>query len=386
MVIFLLLQQLQYDFASTAGEMEHGSTYQWYRSDDTSGTNRAAISGATGRYYVNTVDDVAKYIDCEVTPASTNSTGSATTLGYSAVIADVADEFKFTINIANDGDSFTFTPTGFSSTSVNYGDGTTETDTHTHAYASAGSYQIAIDGAMTDISFDSTNALLVTSLDNIGNTGLNNQLRSLLRGNTNLTSVSLSGDLSAVTSMQEAFENTTGVNSAFDFAGLHMPLCTNIYQWINSSTATSVDLSYSIFASTELNYLASNLTAATSINLDGVVTDTITSLAYMIIGAPFATSISIKNWDVRSVANMASFGYGNTHVTALDFTPYINKMPVCKNYYRMLYNNTACTSSMPEEVFWNNPSEPESYNQCFTNDTNISNYSSIPSAWGGGGS
>ena len=72
-------------------------------------------------------------------------------------------------------------------------------------------------------------------------------------------------------------------------------------------------------------------------------------------------------------------------ITTLDFTEYKNKLPKLKNYYRTLRNCTSLTSSMPEEVFWSNPSEPDEHTDTFSNDTNIANYASIPSDWGGGG-
>ncbi|NOU79734.1 hypothetical protein GC101_12705, partial [Paenibacillus sp. LMG 31459] len=57
-----------YTYDDVNGEPELGSRYQWYRSDDAAGTNKTAITGATGKKYVLTGDDLGKYIIFEVQP------------------------------------------------------------------------------------------------------------------------------------------------------------------------------------------------------------------------------------------------------------------------------------------------------------------------------
>ncbi len=65
-----------YNYADSDGDVESGTTYQWYRSDDGTGTNKAAISGATNDTYVLANDDLAKYISFEVTPSDGTDSGS----------------------------------------------------------------------------------------------------------------------------------------------------------------------------------------------------------------------------------------------------------------------------------------------------------------------
>ncbi|MTK12906.1 MAG: cell wall-binding repeat-containing protein [Clostridiaceae bacterium] len=67
-----------YTYADGEGDKEGTSTYNWYRSDDANGKNKTAISGATGKTYKLTTEDLEKYISFEVTPVSTTgATGTA---------------------------------------------------------------------------------------------------------------------------------------------------------------------------------------------------------------------------------------------------------------------------------------------------------------------
>jgi hypothetical protein len=65
-----------YDYSDINGDMEGTSMFQWYRSDNTSGTGKAAIAGATGLTYTLKEMDLGKYISFEVTPIA--QTGSIT--------------------------------------------------------------------------------------------------------------------------------------------------------------------------------------------------------------------------------------------------------------------------------------------------------------------
>ncbi|AWB67172.1 hypothetical protein C2869_12320 [Saccharobesus litoralis] len=67
-----------YTYNDTDSDAETTSTFKWYRSDDSSGTNKAAISGATSSTYILVSADVGKYISFEVTPVNAVSSGSAT--------------------------------------------------------------------------------------------------------------------------------------------------------------------------------------------------------------------------------------------------------------------------------------------------------------------
>ncbi|MFO7863637.1 MAG: alpha-amylase family glycosyl hydrolase [Salinivirgaceae bacterium] len=62
-----------YTFFDLDGDEEATSEYQWYRSDDTLGTNKEIIEGATSRWYVPVIDDVEKSISFAVTPVANSS-------------------------------------------------------------------------------------------------------------------------------------------------------------------------------------------------------------------------------------------------------------------------------------------------------------------------
>ncbi|MTV51036.1 hypothetical protein GJ688_19245, partial [Heliobacillus mobilis] len=68
-----------YTYSDAENDPEGSSVYRWYRSDDSNGINKTAISGATGRTYTLGLADVGKYISFEVTPfaATGKSPGSA---------------------------------------------------------------------------------------------------------------------------------------------------------------------------------------------------------------------------------------------------------------------------------------------------------------------
>ncbi|MNK80699.1 Cellulosome-anchoring protein precursor [compost metagenome] len=67
-----------YNYADVNGDVEMGSMYQWYRSDNAALTlNHKAIAQATGTTYILQADDVGKYISFEVTPRN----GAAPTTG-----------------------------------------------------------------------------------------------------------------------------------------------------------------------------------------------------------------------------------------------------------------------------------------------------------------
>jgi hypothetical protein len=78
-----------YTYADLIGNAESTSTFQWYRSDDASGTNDASIGSATSSTYTLVSADEDKYIRCEITPTNATATGSAYTTDYSGQIAGI---------------------------------------------------------------------------------------------------------------------------------------------------------------------------------------------------------------------------------------------------------------------------------------------------------
>ena len=83
-----------YTYSDVNGDLEGISTYKWYRSDDSSGLNKATIAGVTSVTYVLQAADTGKYISFEVTPVASTGVaqGTATSSAWAGVIvpAEVA--------------------------------------------------------------------------------------------------------------------------------------------------------------------------------------------------------------------------------------------------------------------------------------------------------
>lgn len=78
-----------YTYFDLNGDAEGSSTYQWYRSDDSLGTNKTLIEGATNNTYVPVTDDLDKYLSIAVIPVSSISdytTGQAVESQYTGPI------------------------------------------------------------------------------------------------------------------------------------------------------------------------------------------------------------------------------------------------------------------------------------------------------------
>ncbi len=67
-----------YTYSDPQSDAESGTTFRWLRADDTSGTNKAAIAGATATNYTVTTADAGKFLIFEVTPSDGTVTGVAT--------------------------------------------------------------------------------------------------------------------------------------------------------------------------------------------------------------------------------------------------------------------------------------------------------------------
>lgn len=76
-----------YTFFDLNGDSESGSTFKWYRSDDVSGTNKAAISGATSQNYTLVNEDENKYLSVEVIPSDGVLNGSS----LESALLDIGD-------------------------------------------------------------------------------------------------------------------------------------------------------------------------------------------------------------------------------------------------------------------------------------------------------
>ncbi len=79
-----------YTYSDYESDPEGTSTYQWYSADDGSGTNQAAISGATALTYTLQAAQDGKYVSFEVTPVALtgNSPGAAVMSAYQGAVTD----------------------------------------------------------------------------------------------------------------------------------------------------------------------------------------------------------------------------------------------------------------------------------------------------------
>ncbi|PWL24407.1 MAG: hypothetical protein DCO95_18935, partial [Roseivirga sp. XM-24bin3] len=66
-----------YTYFDQNDDTESGTTYQWYRADDATGTGRTAITGATAQNYTVVNDDNNKFFSFEVTPNDGSLAGAA---------------------------------------------------------------------------------------------------------------------------------------------------------------------------------------------------------------------------------------------------------------------------------------------------------------------
>ncbi|MBP1932025.1 S-layer homology domain-containing protein [Ammoniphilus resinae] len=63
-----------YTYSDTENDTQGISTFKWIRADDSTGTNKVAIDGATSSEYTLIAEDVGKYISFEVTPLASTGT------------------------------------------------------------------------------------------------------------------------------------------------------------------------------------------------------------------------------------------------------------------------------------------------------------------------
>ncbi|MDM8162154.1 fibronectin type III domain-containing protein, partial [Labilibaculum sp. K2S] len=92
-----------YTYSDTEGDANSGTTLQWYRADDNTGTGEAAITGATSSTYTMTGTDVGKFIRFGVVPkaATGNSPGLEAFSNYTGVV--LANEVPTASNVTYTG-------------------------------------------------------------------------------------------------------------------------------------------------------------------------------------------------------------------------------------------------------------------------------------------
>lgn len=111
-----------YNYSDTDNDAESGTAFQWYRSDDNTGTNKSAISGATAQTYDLTSSDVDKYISFEVTPNDGKNAGIAVESSLQGEVSKISQTITFmALTDKTYGDaSFTLSATASSSLGVSY--------------------------------------------------------------------------------------------------------------------------------------------------------------------------------------------------------------------------------------------------------------------------
>lgn len=66
-----------YTYSDADDDVESGSSYKWYRSDDATGTGKTLISGAVNQQYTIQSSDIGKHLSFEVTPNDGKDAGVA---------------------------------------------------------------------------------------------------------------------------------------------------------------------------------------------------------------------------------------------------------------------------------------------------------------------
>ena len=154
----------KYDYCDLHNAAESGSTYQWYRATDSSGSNATEIDGQTQQTYVVTVDDLGKYFYVEIRPSNGTYAGDT-------VVSDISGEIKsceFAGGLGTDDDPYIITTLTQLEAVTDYPDacfelGNNITDALTAPICSNTSqftgsfdgkgYSITIDMSISDISY-----------------------------------------------------------------------------------------------------------------------------------------------------------------------------------------------------------------------------------------
>ena len=87
-----------YSYSGAADDSKGQTKFQWFRADDSNGTNKTAISGATSNTYQPTSADVRKYISVEVTPVA--ATGTAQGSAVSSAFVEVTFAMDLELNVS----------------------------------------------------------------------------------------------------------------------------------------------------------------------------------------------------------------------------------------------------------------------------------------------
>lgn len=145
-----------YTYSDSDNDLEGTSTYQWFRADDASGLNTAAISGATNATYTLTAADNGKHVRFGVTPVAATGT-SPGTQAFSSW--QLINSFPVATNVAVSG---VYTEGQTLTASFDYSDADNDTQgTSLYQWLEAddnvGTNEVAISGA-TNSTYELTTA------------------------------------------------------------------------------------------------------------------------------------------------------------------------------------------------------------------------------------
>lgn len=91
-----------YTYSDADGDLEGGTTFQWYRATDQSGNTDMLIPGATSQTYTFTSADVGKYLRVAITPKARTGASPGITVytGYSLLVQSDALRAALTTSVA----------------------------------------------------------------------------------------------------------------------------------------------------------------------------------------------------------------------------------------------------------------------------------------------
>jgi surface protein len=280
------------------------------------------------------------------------------------------DSFKYT-NSVSALETITVPANGTNNFMLDPGDGTTPflvtTPNPTHQYIDAGSYQISINGSMNSFRFGVTTAsrLNVTSIDQMGNTGLT-LITSFALNCINLTLINGDGfDSSGITLFQNFASGCTSLTTL------------NVSEWDMSSA-------------TDISSFARFDALLTTFDVSSWNTSSVTTIRLMLQGCTILPTFDVSNWDTSSLDSLFGAFLQARAIVTLNTNSWDTRLVT--NCSRAFESMDDLTTSFDEFRWWNRtddltsggtPDPIGTFTDCFKNSTNISNFASIPNNWKG---
>jgi hypothetical protein len=285
-----------YTYEDLNGDIESGTTYQWYRANDAIGTGQASISGATNSTYTLVSADSLKYVYVGVIPKNAKATGNEV-LSEKECLDNHVFYFKSVQPASINQVTLTYAITAGSVVYIKWGDGSA--------------------------------AAQMTGTTIASNYATNNKTYT----------ISIYGDLTQVQSFTISSEATVSNLNINDFA-IKMPRLTYLYLLGLSSNITGSISSLPA----ELTYLFLH---SCGTSLTGSISSLPVGLTYLqlnTLGTNFTGSIS---------SLPVGLTYLNLYNLGTNFTGSINSLPTGLTYlnlYDLGTNFTGSISSLPNAL------------------------------------